>query len=131
MKRLIFNLAAVTVSVVAAAWVFGALGGSPGESLASLIIPLAAATVLYFGANTGLVATAISLDTGRRLFPTWRRSFLWTAPSYLTGLVLAVAMLAVVDASLWLCLALCVPPCWLLIAFYRSYAATVGAKEVT
>jgi hypothetical protein len=120
-----FNLGAVILSTVAASWLFLALGGVPGERLGALLLPLAAATTIYFVANTGLVAAAIALDKRKPFVATWRSSFLWSTTSYFVGLPLAVVLLAVLDTNaLWL-LALSIPPCWLLVCFYRAHAAIV------
>ena len=127
--HLVFNLGAVLLSTVAASGAFRALGGHPDQDLVSLMPPLAGATVAFFFVNTGLVAAAISLDKHQPLFSTWRGYFLWTSVSYATGLSLAFAMLAVLDAMVPWGLVLGLPPCWLLVMFYRQRAANLRVQQ--
>jgi hypothetical protein len=122
-RRLAFNLGAVFLSTLAASGVFRAAGGGhPDQSLISMVRPLGIATVIYFLVNTGLVAAAISLEKNQPYARTWRVTFMWTLPSCLAGLPLAIAMLVVLDSSVLWTAALSVPACWLIRAFYRSHA---------
>ena len=126
--RFVFNLGAVCLSTTAASGVFLAVGGRPGQDLLSVMAPLAAAAAAYFVANTSLVAVAIALEKRQGFFSIWRRSFLWTTVSYFTGFTVAVAMLALFnDIGPWAYL-LAVPPCWLMVMFYRAHAATLQAR---
>ncbi len=119
--RVIFNLGGQLLSTAAAAWVFGLLGGKTGTPVLEFIGPLAAATAAYFIVNTGLVAIVIALEKHQRLFRTWLETFGWTPSSYFTGLTLAVGLILILNALGPLGLALGIPPCWLLAAFYRNY----------
>lgn len=121
--RLGFNLAAVVLAAAAAAAAFAALGGETGTAVAVYILPLAAATAVYFICNTGLVAMAIALERRQPLVGTWASSFLWSCWSPIAALSAAVAMLAVIEATPLAGLALGIAPCWLLLTFYRAHAA--------
>jgi hypothetical protein len=47
---------------------------------------------VYFLLNTGLVATAIALSTRTPIITTWQDNFLWSAPSYFVGALMAAMM---------------------------------------
>ena len=84
--------------------------------------------------NSGLVTAAIALDKGQPPLETWRRTFGWNAWTYLTGLTITVAMLAVLESGLLWCLALAAAPCWLLASYYHAHArklGAVGARDLT
>ncbi len=118
----VFNLGAVVLSAAAASVLFLVAGGRPGQAVPSLIFPLSAATAAYFMTNSGLVAGAIAVEKRQGLFSTWRTSFVWMAAPFATGLTLAIAMLAVMEiGTLWV-LVLSLPPCWLMVMYYRAYA---------
>ena len=122
--RVAFNLGTVTLSTVAASGMFALLGGRPGGALATLVLPLTGAALVYFLANTGLVTAVVSLAQRQGFARTWSRSCLWTIPSYLTGLSVAAAVIAVWDSSLPWAVLLGLPPCWLLVKYYRERAAS-------
>jgi hypothetical protein len=124
--RFVFNLGAVTLSTAAAAGAFFLAGGRPEQDLASMILPLGAATAAYFVANTGLLSAAIALEKRQTLLFTWRTSFFWSAASYVCGLSLAVAVLAAIDNSAVWILVFGLPMCWMLKASYRSHAANLA-----
>jgi signal transduction histidine kinase/CheY-like chemotaxis protein len=127
--RTAFNLGSVVLAAAAAAWSFVASGGVVGGSLWFSFAPLAAATAAYFLVNTGLVTLAISFQQRTPFLVVWRESFQWTAVSYFSGLTLAAAMLGALRAwGPWV-LALAIPPCWLLLAFYRAHREAIQEHE--
>jgi len=127
--RTAFNLGAVTLSSAAASWSFLQLGGKVGGALWSSFGPLAAATAAYFLVNTGLVTVAIAYQQRTSMLAVWRESFQWTAVSYFTGLTLAAAMIVALQSwGLWV-LALAIPPCWLLLAFYKAHREAIQEHE--
>jgi len=77
-RRLLFNAAQPALSLGAATWVFQLLAGSPLDTsthITQTILPLTALTSVYFGLNSGLLALAISLESGTRVIDVWKR--LW------------------------------------------------------
>ena len=127
--RTAFNLGAVTLASAAASGAFYATGGRVGGSLWVSFGPLAAATAAYFLVNTGLVTVAISFQQQTPVLAVWRETFQWTAVSYFTGLTLAAAMIVALQAwGLW-ALALAIPPCWLLLAFYKAHREAIQEHE--
>src|ERR1043166_382259 len=76
--RTVFSVAAEAVTMLSTGAVYEALGGSHGPfDLSLLPRPLIGAIATYFLANTGLVAGAIGLSTGRSPALVWRDDFLW------------------------------------------------------
>ena len=127
--RTAFNLGAVVLSSGAAACAFLACSGQVGGSFWVSFGPLAAATAAYFLVNTGLVTVAIAFQQRTPFVAVWRESFQWTAVSYFTGLTLAAAMMAALEGwGPWV-LALAIPPCWLLLAFYRAHREAIQEHE--
>jgi hypothetical protein len=103
-------------------------GGQVGRLAVELVRAARAATAAYFLVNTGLVTLAISFQQRTPFLVVWRESFEWTAVSYFTGLTLAVCMLGPARVGPWV-LALGIPPCSLLLAFYpRAPRGDPGAR---
>jgi hypothetical protein len=127
--RLAFNLSAVALTGSAMSWVFGACGGAAGGSIESHLLPLSAAAMALFAANTGLVSAVIALERSRGLLATWRETFAWNAWTYFVGLSIAVATLAALETSPVWGVLLAAAPCWLLIIFYRSQGEAQAALE--
>ena len=119
--RLIFNLANVIFSSAVAGQVFVAMGGAEVNGVLARVLPLIVATTVYFMLNTLMVSGVIVMQTGRPFLPTWSQSGLWTAVSAYAGLTLAAGLLWLLELIGPSGLALGIPPCWLLAAFYRSH----------
>jgi hypothetical protein len=84
--RTAFSVAAVVLSVGAAGWAWRTVGGAamaPGAGAAA--VPLLVAGLIYFAANTGLVATAVAMSSRDSAIACWQRSFVRTAPSYIAA----------------------------------------------
>jgi hypothetical protein len=120
--QLLFGFAAVLLSVAAAAGAFAVAGGSTGAGAYRHLLPLAAAAMVYFLVNTGLVAGVLAPVRRAPLRSTWNRVFGWTAPAYLGGYAMAVAMLAALDAGVLCGIAFGIVPSLLILAFFRSHA---------
>ena len=117
----VFNLANCVLATAVASFVFDALGGVPGAPLPTQLWPLMAATAAYFVCNTGLVSTAIVLDTGGRWLRTWYETGLWAAVGTFAGVTLAAGLLLLLNTIGAAGLALGVPPCWLIFNFYQTH----------
>jgi hypothetical protein len=126
--RCVFNSAGVLFSTSIAAHVFFALGGVPGAMSGSLFWPLFAATAAYYIVNTGLVSMAVAVERGLSLRKVWD-GLRWTAPSYLTGGILALGLVAAYDYKGPLGLAFGLPPIWVLLNFYSSFRSNLLEKE--
>jgi hypothetical protein len=124
-----FNSGAMVLAASAGSFVFDATGGSSGMVPADLVWPLFAANTTFFIVNIGLLTIAIVLEKQYRLVTTWRRSLSWSAGSYLAGFSFAVGVLALFDVAMFWAIALAVPPCWLLIVFYRMLSEQPAFSE--
>ena len=118
---------AITMAVTAAAYI--AAGGVPaGRALAPL--PIAVAVGTYFFVNTGLVAAAIGLSTGRPVRRVWQDDFLWSGLSFaIAGAVGAAAAFVVQSGQAWVALLGALP----VYLTYRTYQWVVRriARERT
>lgn len=87
---------------------------------------LAAATGVYFLANTVPVAGIIAITEGKKLLPLWRHVFLWSFPNYvigagLSGIVASLSRLVAWEAVVTLLL--------VLYGVYRSYKMYVTVQQ--
>jgi len=57
----------------------------PEVDVASMLLPLGVLAVLYFAANTLLVAGAVALENAGKTLTVWREGFQWTCVNYLAG----------------------------------------------
>jgi ABC-type nickel/cobalt efflux system permease component RcnA len=119
-QRLIFNVASVVLAIGAAAWAFQAVGGLHGDTLRAALAPLFAASIVYFLANTGLVAAVISLERHGSPLAVWRASFLGFAVGHFVGFTIACGLILFLQAVGPLGLLLGAPPCWILVGFYHE-----------
>lgn len=126
--RDVFNCAGVLLSTAVASHLFFALGGVPGEVRTMLFWPLFAATAAYFFLNTGLVSMAVAVERGLSFHRVWD-GLRWTAASYFTGGVLALALVAAYNYHGPLGLAFGLPPIWVLLNFYSAYHGKLKEKE--
>ena len=125
--RTLFSVAAEILAMTASGAAYGALGGAIGtvDPVASPE-PLVGAMAAYFLVNTGLVAGAIALSTGRGIAAVWREDFLWSAASFLVaGSAGAVAAMIVASGRHWLALLMLAP---VYLAF-RTYRVFVGRLD--
>jgi hypothetical protein len=126
--RTVFNCAGVLFSTAMAAHLFFALGGVPGEMRETIFWPLFASTAAFYILNTGLVAMAVAMERGLSFRKAWT-GLRWTAPSYLTGGILALGLVAAYDYQGPLGLAFGLPPIWVLLNFYSAYHGKLKEKE--
>jgi putative nucleotidyltransferase with HDIG domain len=87
-KQIAFNTAATALSMWSGAQVFFLTGRVPPlavatPSIATLVAPLVAFTIVYFMLNSGLTAVAVGLDSGLRPLDVWRANFRWLWVGYL------------------------------------------------
>jgi PAS domain S-box-containing protein len=113
----------MAATTLAYAWLDGPLVPTDFSGLPQ---PMVGAMATYFIANTGLVAGAIALSTGRSLWKVWRDDFLWSGASFAVASgVGAVAAVVVARGDHWLAVLLLAP----VYLTYRSYELFVGRLE--
>jgi diguanylate cyclase (GGDEF)-like protein/putative nucleotidyltransferase with HDIG domain len=124
--RTLFSMACLAITVQVAGFLFTSLGGVPGalsHSLAEIARPLVGAATAYFLCNTVLIAIAIGLSTRQSIITIWNQNFLWSAPSYFVGAVVALsAEWALLQSGLWAALLFAAP----LYLMYRTYKVYMG-----
>ena len=127
LHRTVFSISAEAITMAVTALVYEALGGSSGVfDVSWWTRPFVGAASAYFVFNTGLVAAAIALSTGRRLFNVWRDDFLWSAVSFMvTGSAGAIAAVVVGRGEQWKAAFLAVP----VYLTYRTYQLFVRRLE--
>ena len=130
--RVVFNTAALVLTVRAAGWAFEFMGGQPGVldlSLRGIAKPVVASALAYYLVNTSIVATAVALANGRSVWSVWQSNFLWTAPSYYVGAGAAVAAAILWQTQQWWLLPLAVAPVYLTFRSYRMYVERLQLTE--
>jgi len=130
--RVVFNTAALVLTVRAAGWAFEFMGGQPGVldlSLRGIAKPVVASALAYYLVNTSIVATAVALANGRSVWSVWQSNFLWTAPSYYVGAGAAVAASILWQTQQWWLLPLAVAPVYLTFRSYRMYVERLQLTE--
>jgi len=124
--RTMFSMACLAITVQASGLAYDAFGGVPGtlaQDVAGIARPLVAAATTYFIFNTCLIAVAVSLATRQSFIAVWNQNFLWSAPSYFVGaLVAALATWAVMTSGMWLAVLMTAP----LYLTYRTYKVYLG-----
>ena len=126
--RTVFSMAAEAVTIVATGAAYAALGGlSAPLAIAALAPPLVGAIAAYFVVNTGLVAGAIALSTGRRVWDVWHNDFLWSGASFMVaGTAGAIAAIVIDRGQQWLAVLMLAP----VYLTYRTYQLFVGRLEL-
>ncbi len=127
LHRTLFSSAAAVITMIATGLVYEGLGGAvaPFQTV-GLAKPLVGAIATYFLVNTGLVAVAIALSTGRGLVETWQKDFLWLGASFMAaGTAGALAAVVVERGEHWKAVLLIAP----IYLTYRTYDLFVGRLE--
>jgi hypothetical protein len=97
--RVLFNVSSAALSIWVAGEAFYAIAGSGPFSrdqieLRSLLPPLIALASLYFFLNSGMVATAVAIQSGRSPFQVWRTNFPALSLNYVGGASLAALLVS-------------------------------------
>jgi diguanylate cyclase (GGDEF)-like protein/PAS domain S-box-containing protein len=128
--RILFNAAALILTVQAAGVTFAYFGGHPGDlDLSSVAKPLVASALAYYLVNTCIVATAVGLAARQPVWHVWQTNFLWTAPSYFVGAGAAVAGVGLWQTSQWWLLPLAGAPVYLTFRSYRMYVDRIASEK--
>ncbi|MGB7217264.1 MAG: HD domain-containing phosphohydrolase [Vicinamibacterales bacterium] len=129
--RTLFSMASLILTVKAAGWLYGWLGGVPSVpfTFASIPKPLVGAATTYFVCNTLLVATAIGLSTRQSIARVWNDNFLWSAPSYFFGAGAAALVVSVFDRGAYWVAALLAAPVYLIYRTYKVYMGRIQDQQ--
>jgi signal transduction histidine kinase/ActR/RegA family two-component response regulator len=125
--RTAFSMAAKALTMVAAGVTYRWLGGpSATADIWQLTRPTVGITATYFMVNTGLIAGAIAVSTGKPIWAIWRDDFLWSASSFMVGgSAGALAAAVVARGDHWKALVLIAP----VYLTYRTYELFTGRLE--
>jgi signal transduction histidine kinase/CheY-like chemotaxis protein len=125
--RTLFSVAAEAITMTATGLVYGWLGGAGvGPDVSMLLKPVVGAIATYFICNTGLIAGAIALSTGRSFFRVWHDDFLWSGASFMVaGTAGAIAAVVIERGELWKAVLMLAP----IYLTYCTYRVFVGRLE--
>ena len=134
LEQTLFNFGSLALSVWIAGTLFfltagvAPLAAAPAPS-SGLLLPLGVLAASYFLINSGLIATAIAFDIGRRPLSVWREHFLWLGPGYAAGACVAfllVIALRQVQFGALTAFLLIAP---VLLVFYFTLQSSFGRAE--
>ena len=128
LHRVAFSVASLAVTV-AAAGIPSAMLLRGDSGIADLLQAVAVVAPLYFVVNTALVAGAIALSTHQPAIATWRRNFLWSAPSYLAGGALAAVATMATERGWFGWLVLLPVPLYLVFRGYHTVVARLRKEQ--
>ena len=107
--QVMFNVGALSLASLGAAGIFALVAHEGAHALATAGAGLAAGAI-YFGVNTGLLATAVAIEGRERPWRTWREGFAWLLPHYIVyGFVGGVMAIAYNAAGLYALAVFAVP----------------------
>ena len=130
-RRIAFNTAAPAVSMWAGAQTFFLIANvaplaHSHVQIGPLILPLLALTAIYFGLNSGLLATAIGLESRQSPTQIWRRHFQWLSIGYLASASLAFCLILLIQQVSFMAAVVILP---LLTVFHLTLRASFGRVE--
>jgi len=130
--KVVFSMAALVITVQTAGraywdWLPRLLGSDGTAVVASL----AGAITVYFLVNTFLVAAAVAFSSPKRksILGVWKQNFLWSAPGYFFGGIIAAVAANLVDRSEYYVAVFAIIPIYLIYGAYRVYMGTVAAEQ--
>ena len=130
-RRIVLNMAAPAVSIWAGAQMFFLIAGVPtlahsDVAVGSLIGPLLLMTLIYFTLNSGLIATAVGLESGQSPLDIWRRHFQWLSIGYMASASLAFCFVLLIQQVSFLAAIVILP---MLAVFHLTLKASYGRLE--
>ena len=129
LHRIVFSISTLILTVSIAGVPLGWLLGSNPLGIAALVRTAAIVAPLYFFVNSALVAIAIALSTRQAVIRIWQQNFLWSAPSYLVGALLAAFATAASARGWGGWLALLAVPLYLVFRSYHTVVARLRAEQ--
>ena len=125
--RTAFSIGAEALTMLATALAYQRLGGEfQPVVLQTLAKPLVAAIAAYFFVNTGLIAGAIALTSGRTIREVWMQDFAWSGASFMVaGSAGAAAAVVISRGEQWPAIVLLAP----VYLTYKTYQVFVGRLQ--
>jgi hypothetical protein len=125
--QVVFNVAAMLLSAVAAYGAFQLAVAGTGQR--NLVAVLTFAAAVFFTANIVLVSGAICLVERQSFGKVWNQWMLWSLPYYLAGGVIAAILVTAGQEIRWASWLLVAPVMYLLYQFFRLRAAQSAAQQ--
>ncbi len=121
-----FSISTLTLSMFAAGTTLTATGGTSLTAPADIVVPaIVAAALVYFVVNSTLMAIAIGLSSKRSPLEIWDREFIWGAPNYFLGALVATVAVQGLHRFGLKAIVLLAAPLFLTYRLYRAYVARV------
>ncbi|MFQ5928555.1 MAG: diguanylate cyclase, partial [Acidobacteriota bacterium] len=131
LERIFFNLTQVSVVTLVVGRIFYQLhGSSPPLDPTKIDIPsffaaLGLCSILYFILNSGAVATAIALTSGRRILEIWKKDLLWVSLTTFAGASAAALIFLYFDETPFFAVAVAGP-----IVVIMYYAFKINLERI-
>ena len=130
-RRIAVNMAAPAVSMWAGAQAFFLIAHVPpvahsDVAAGPLIGPLLLLTLIYFALNSGLIATAVGLESGQSPVDIWRRHFQWLGIGYMASASLAFCFILLIQQVSFLAAIVILP---MLAVFHLTLKSSYGRLE--
>jgi diguanylate cyclase (GGDEF)-like protein/putative nucleotidyltransferase with HDIG domain len=133
--RTLFSMSSLVLTVKATGLVYAWLGGPVAGAdftLTTIARPLLGAATAYFLCNTAFIATAIGLSTRQWIPRVWNENFLWSAPSYFVGALVAAGLALVINSGgngvYWMA-ALTTAPLYFMYRTYKVYMGRIQDQQ--
>jgi diguanylate cyclase (GGDEF)-like protein/putative nucleotidyltransferase with HDIG domain len=133
--RTLFSMASLILTVKITGVVYTLLGGPPAGAdftMTTIARPLLGAATAYFLGNTAFIATAIGLSTRQSIARVWNENFLWSAPSYFVGALVAAGLALIInsngDGAYWMA-ALAAAPLYFMYRTYKVYMGRIQDQQ--
>lgn len=94
--KVLFNVCLFVITISAAGFVFGLVGGRTTSDVSELVLPLAATGITYFLIDTFGVSLVVGLYERASAWRVWQRTYLWTTLTHLVGFVPLGAIIVVI-----------------------------------
>lgn len=126
--RVLFTMSALALSLEAASHTLAWTGGVNLDGPADIVVPsIAASALMYFVTNSILIAAVLGLTTEQSIIKIWDQEFLWGAPNYLIGALVATVAVQSVGRYGLQAVALLIAPLYLAYRLYRGYLSRVDS----
>jgi diguanylate cyclase (GGDEF)-like protein len=128
--RTAFSMSALALSMEGAGQTLRLTGGTNLTAPADIVVPaLVAAALVYFVINSALMAIALGLSTGRSPLHVWDTDFMWSAPSYFIGALVATVAVQGVSRFGVASVVLLIAPVFLTYRLYKVALERVQAMS--
>jgi signal transduction histidine kinase/CheY-like chemotaxis protein len=100
-----------------------------GEYSARYLKALIVMALVHYAVNSGLVAVAEAIKTGKSIWQTWRTSYLWTSLTYFAGASTAGIIARLIDAIGFYGVLGVLPIIATIYLTYRTYLCNIEASQ--